>query len=88
MLFLFECGQVQEKKVKKICDMNADPSQVAGNGGIASSSVSTGPKACLPNGSCFEGSYNLSNDFLFPPGGVPSLRLPVVVVLTLAYWFY
>ncbi|XXG48228.1 hypothetical protein AAC387_Pa02g2736 [Persea americana] len=69
--------KVQEKKVKKICDMNMDPSQVAGNGSIASSSASTGPKACLPNGGCSERPYHLSNDFLFPPG-VPSLRLPVV----------
>ncbi|KAJ8644948.1 hypothetical protein MRB53_006696 [Persea americana] len=69
--------EVQEKKVKKICDMNMDPSQVAGNGSIASSSASTGPKACLPNGGCSERPYHLSNDFLFPPG-VPSLRLPVV----------
>lgn len=83
-LFLFECGQVQEKKVKKICDMNMDPSQVAGNGDIASSSASTGPKACLPNGGRSERPYHLSSDFLFPPG-VPSLRLPVVVVLTLAF---
>ncbi|GMI73045.1 hypothetical protein like AT1G17720 [Hibiscus trionum] len=69
--------KVQEKKVKKISDMNLDPSKAVGNGSVASSSS---PKPCLANGSSFDGSYdNLSNDFSPPPGGLPSLRLPVVV---------
>ncbi|XP_039053696.1 serine/threonine protein phosphatase 2A 55 kDa regulatory subunit B beta isoform-like isoform X1 [Hibiscus syriacus] len=69
--------KVQEKKVKKISDMNLDPSKAVGNGSVASSSI---PKPCLVNGSSFDGSYNnLSNDFVFPPRGLPSLRLPVVV---------
>ncbi|CBI35975.3 unnamed protein product, partial [Vitis vinifera] len=51
--------KVQEKKVKKISDMNLDPSKAVGNGNR---------------------SYSyLSNDFSFPPGGIPSLRLPTVV---------
>ncbi|XP_077210025.1 serine/threonine protein phosphatase 2A 55 kDa regulatory subunit B beta isoform-like isoform X2 [Tasmannia lanceolata] len=71
--------KVQEKKVKKICDMNVDPSQVLGNGSIAGSSISTSPKMCLPNGGCSERPYTCSsNDVLFPPGGIPSLHLPVV----------
>ncbi|XP_038995599.1 serine/threonine protein phosphatase 2A 55 kDa regulatory subunit B beta isoform-like isoform X2 [Hibiscus syriacus] len=69
--------KVQEKKVKKISDMNLDPSKAVGNVSVASSSS---PKPCLANGSSFDGSYNnLSNDFVFPSGGLPSLRLPVVV---------
>lgn len=57
--------------------MNVDPSKTMGNGSIASSSSS----GCLVNGGNPDGSYNYrSNDFSFPPGGIPSLRLPVVVV--------
>ncbi|KAK6128028.1 hypothetical protein DH2020_038231 [Rehmannia glutinosa] len=71
--------KVQEKKVKKISDINVEPSKAAGNGGIASSSVSSSPKQYLANGDCAVQSYNsLSNDLSFPPGGIPSLRLPVV----------
>ncbi|KAE8657486.1 Serine/threonine protein phosphatase 2A 55 kDa regulatory subunit B beta isoform [Hibiscus syriacus] len=70
--------KVQEKKVKKISDMNLDPSKAVGSGSVASSSSSSSPKPCLVNGSSFDGSYNnLSNNF-FPPGGLPSLRLPAV----------
>ncbi|XAR67644.1 hypothetical protein NMG60_11002488 [Bertholletia excelsa] len=71
--------KVQEKKVKKISDMNIDPSKAVGNGGIASSSVSFNPRSYLPNGGSADRSCNyLSNDFAFPPGGIPSLRLPAV----------
>ncbi|GAU27400.1 hypothetical protein TSUD_356350 [Trifolium subterraneum] len=72
--------KVQEKKVKKISDMNIDPSKAMGNGSIASSSSSNSSKPHLANGGSSEKSYNyLSNDFSFPPGGLPSLRLPSVV---------
>ncbi|KAF8393510.1 hypothetical protein HHK36_021754 [Tetracentron sinense] len=71
--------KVQEKKVKKICDMNLDPSKAVGNGSVASSSISTSPKPYIANGGCPDRSYNyLSNDFSFPPGGISSLHLPVV----------
>ncbi|KAG8388383.1 hypothetical protein BUALT_Bualt02G0120200 [Buddleja alternifolia] len=69
--------KVQEKKVKKISDINADTSKADGNGSFASSSVASGPKQHLPNGGCPDLSYK-SNDLSFPPGGIPSLRLPVV----------
>lgn len=60
--------------------MNVEPSKSAGNVSIASSSFSPSPKQYLPNGGCQDRSYNsLSNDVSFPPGGVPSLKLPVVV---------
>ncbi|CAN6456966.1 unnamed protein product [Victoria cruziana] len=72
--------KVQEKKVKKICDMNVDPSIAVGNGSLAGSSTSSpSRKMYLPNGGCSEGPYNfLNNDLVFPVGGIPSLRLPVV----------
>ncbi|CAN1168760.1 Serine/threonine protein phosphatase 2A 55 kDa regulatory subunit B beta isoform [Linum perenne] len=68
--------EVQEKKVKKISEMNVEPSKAVGNGSIASSSNSSAPKPYLANGS----TDRLSNDFAIPAGGFPSLRLPVVVV--------
>lgn len=71
--------KVQEKKVKRISEMNVDPSQAAGNGNISSSNTAS-PRVYLPNGACSEVPYkNLSHDINFPPGGFPTLRLPVVV---------
>lgn len=72
--------KVQEKKVKKISDMNIDSSKAMGNGSIASSSNSSSSKPHLANGGPSDKSYiYLSNDFSFPPGGLPSLKLPSVV---------
>ncbi|KAL3639745.1 Serine/threonine protein phosphatase 2A 55 kDa regulatory subunit B beta isoform [Castilleja foliolosa] len=72
--------KVQEKKVKKISEINVDPSKGVGNVGIASSSVSSSPKPLLANGDCsVVQSYNSSsNDLSFSARGIPSLRLPVV----------
>ncbi|CAA7397314.1 unnamed protein product [Spirodela intermedia] len=71
--------KVQEKKVKRISEMNLNVSQGLGNGSIASSSTASS-KAFLPNGTYSESRYNyLTKDFSFPPGGFPSLRLPVVI---------
>ncbi|XP_020265193.1 serine/threonine protein phosphatase 2A 55 kDa regulatory subunit B beta isoform-like isoform X2 [Asparagus officinalis] len=68
--------KVQEKKVKRVSEVNVDPSQ--GNGSMGSPSTSNS-RGHLPNGGCLERpSGYLSNDFSFPPGGFPSLRLPVV----------
>ncbi|KAH9664841.1 serine/threonine protein phosphatase 2A 55 kDa regulatory subunit B beta isoform [Citrus sinensis] len=64
--------EVQEKKVKKIADMNVDPSKAVGNGNVASSSNNVSPKPYLANGG------SPSKEFSFPPGGIPSLRLPTV----------
>ncbi|KAK3002855.1 hypothetical protein RJ639_018121, partial [Escallonia herrerae] len=73
--------KVQEKKVKKISEMNVDPSKAVGNGSFSSSSVSSSPKSSLSNGGYSDRSCTLlNNDFSFPPGGISSLRLPVVVV--------
>ncbi|KAK8664333.1 hypothetical protein V6N13_084126 [Hibiscus sabdariffa] len=71
--------KVQEKKLKKISEMNLDPPKAVGNGSMACSSNSNSPIPCLANGGSPDRSYNyLDNDFSFPPGGLPSLRLPVV----------
>lgn len=78
--------QVQEKKVKKISEMNVDPSKTVGNGSVASSSNLSSPKTHLANGGCSSFS-SLSNDISFPPEGYPSLRLPQVVVLGPFYAF-
>ncbi|XP_010537553.1 PREDICTED: serine/threonine protein phosphatase 2A 55 kDa regulatory subunit B beta isoform isoform X2 [Tarenaya hassleriana] len=68
--------KVQEKKIKKVCDMNVDPSKAVGNGCLTSSSS---PSQSVANGLYADGTHNyLSNDFSFPPGGFPSLHLPVV----------
>jgi hypothetical protein len=81
-------AQVQEKKIKKVSDMNLDPSKALGNGSVASSSNSVSPKAHLANGGYPSRLYGyLSSDFSFPPGGIPSLRLPMVVVLDPICWF-
>lgn len=81
--------QVQEKKVKKISDMNIDPSMAVGNGGTSSSSISSSSRSFLANGGYPDRSYNsLSNDMTFPPGGISSLRLLVVVVLTQSAHFF
>nr|GMC47586.1 serine/threonine protein phosphatase 2A 55 kDa regulatory subunit B beta isoform-like isoform X1 [Ipomoea batatas] len=61
--------KVQEKKIKKICNMNIDPSKAVGNGSVASSSISSNPKLCLANGGCTDKLYNNLN----------ALRLPTVV---------
>lgn len=67
--------KVQEKKVKKIADMNVDPTKPAGNGSVASSSSS---KPYLVNGGYPDKLPNSLNNESFPPGGISSLRLPVV----------
>ncbi|KAG6518668.1 hypothetical protein ZIOFF_022148 [Zingiber officinale] len=67
--------EVQEKKVKQIAEMSLDASRVVGNG-CSGSSTTNSPTPSLSNG-C-SGSTYLSNDLSFPPGGFPSLRLPVV----------
>ncbi|KAJ4717926.1 Serine/threonine-protein phosphatase 2A 55 kDa regulatory subunit B [Melia azedarach] len=69
--------KVQEKKVKKVSDMNLDPSKAIGNGNVASSSNVVSPKSYLANGLDRSFSYS-SNEFSFPPGGISSLRLPTV----------
>ncbi|WOL20375.1 serine/threonine protein phosphatase [Canna indica] len=64
---------------KKISEMNVHAAEGVRNGSNASSSTTT-PRGYLPNSGCSEKVYNqLSNELSFPPGGFPSLRLPLVV---------
>ncbi|XP_038695760.1 serine/threonine protein phosphatase 2A 55 kDa regulatory subunit B beta isoform-like isoform X2 [Tripterygium wilfordii] len=71
--------KVQEKKVKKVCDMNVDPVKAVGNVPIVGSSTSTSLKPCIANGKYTEKSVGHSScDFEFPSGGIPSLRSPTV----------
>ena len=84
--FFMRIVQVQEKKVKKISEMNVDPSKAVGNGGVASSSNSSIGKQYLANGG--DKSHNLpSNDLSISPGGFPSLRLPVVILVKQVFFF-
>ncbi|KAF6164711.1 hypothetical protein GIB67_040963 [Kingdonia uniflora] len=70
--------KVQEKKVKKISEMNVDPSKNTGNIGVACTSSSTSLKMHHENGACAEKFCScLYNDISIPRGGVPSLHLPV-----------
>jgi serine/threonine-protein phosphatase 2A regulatory subunit B len=64
--------KVQEKKVKKVSEMNLSPSNASANGRPAGSNAS-GSSAYLPNGG------------ISKPVGLNSLRLPVVVVPNLKF---
>ncbi|KAK4774383.1 hypothetical protein SAY86_009318 [Trapa natans] len=71
--------KVQEQKIKKISQMNVDPSTAITNGSVATSSSSNNLKTYVENGLPSERLFSyLSSDFSFPSGGVPSLHLPVV----------
>ena len=84
--------QVHEKKIKKLCDMNIDSSAHSGNGSMIMESSVINPvsyASCSSNGGgpLEQTSSQPSNDFEFPPGGIPSLRLPMVWILSnLCYW--
>ncbi|XP_057524273.1 serine/threonine protein phosphatase 2A 55 kDa regulatory subunit B beta isoform-like [Amaranthus tricolor] len=69
--------KVQEKKIKKVYNVNLDSSKInpsSHNG----SSILTSSKH-IPNGGCGMKRANcLSSDFQFPPGGIASLHLPKV----------
>ncbi|KAL5698375.1 hypothetical protein ACHQM5_029424 [Ranunculus cassubicifolius] len=68
--------KVQEKKVKKICDLNVDPTNSVGIGSVSGTSKLTSQNQCLANGGCAERpDYK---DLSFPPEGISSLRLPTV----------
>ncbi|XP_074575196.1 serine/threonine protein phosphatase 2A 55 kDa regulatory subunit B beta isoform-like isoform X1 [Curcuma longa] len=69
--------KVQEKVVKQVSEVNLDASMIVRNG-CSGTSTTSGPRLGLSNG-CARSNFNyLSNDLSFPPGGFPSLRLPVV----------
>jgi hypothetical protein len=87
--YCFNVGQVQEKKVKKVCDLNMDLSRSVGNGPVVCSSISASSKPCMANGGCDERPFGYSSiDTSLPSGGLPSLRLPMVVVFNLILIFW
>ena len=75
--------QVSEKKLKNVSNLNLDPAQRMGNGSSMSSSPVLSPRGFAPrsmNGGASRNSLtSVSTDFVFPPGGIPSLHLPTVV---------
>ncbi|KAJ0755609.1 putative transcription factor WD40-like family [Helianthus annuus] len=71
--------KVQEKKIKKIADLNLDPVKAVGNGSIASSSVSSVNYLLhTGNGEYTDKSYTSLNKDFSSSGAIQSLRLPVV----------
>ncbi|KAF7830480.1 serine/threonine protein phosphatase 2A 55 kDa regulatory subunit B beta isoform-like isoform X1 [Senna tora] len=68
--------KVQERKVKKVCQMNAVPSNSTGNGLVVGSSTSNSSNSCIANGACNKIPFNNAS---IPYGDVQSLHLPVVV---------
>ncbi|GAV88855.1 hypothetical protein CFOL_v3_32276 [Cephalotus follicularis] len=66
--------KVNEKKVKKVYEMNVDSEKAMGNGPVVGTSISVNSKAHVANGGCTERSHKI-----VPDGGVASLRLPMVV---------
>ncbi|KAL9997296.1 putative transcription factor WD40-like family [Helianthus debilis subsp. tardiflorus] len=78
--------KVQEKKVKKVAEMNMDSLKAVGNGSIANSSVSLINKSShATNGECPDKPYTSLNKDFSSSGAIQSLRLPVVVVLNLCF---
>ncbi|MQM10960.1 hypothetical protein Taro_043863 [Colocasia esculenta] len=74
---------VQEKKVRRITEMNLSGSQALGNGSIANTGAIFSHRDYLLNSNyAARPGHHTSNDFSFPPGGFPSLRLPSVVVFS------
>ncbi|KNA21140.1 hypothetical protein SOVF_045840 [Spinacia oleracea] len=68
--------KVQDKKIKKVCNVNLDPSKISGSPTDAGMLAS--PKGISNGGSNIKPVNCLSTDFSFPPGGIASLRLPTV----------
>lgn len=81
--FTLLLNQVQDKKIKKVCDMNVDPIKSTLNGYVGGSSVSASSKTHTSNA-----ASSLGNNLSFPPGGISSLHLPMVVVLELIIYLH
>lgn len=71
--------------MKNVSNLNVDPAHHMGNGSSvgANPALSTGPFSPRSmNGNVVRRPVtNVSPDFVFPPGGIPSLRLPTVSIL-------
>ncbi|KAI8029873.1 Serine/threonine protein phosphatase 2A 55 kDa regulatory subunit B alpha isoform [Camellia lanceoleosa] len=73
----FHPGAREESEI--FFDMNINSFKAAGNGDVANSSGSSSLGPYLANGGNADKSYHsLSDDFLFPPGGISSLHLHAV----------
>ncbi|XP_057813233.1 serine/threonine protein phosphatase 2A 55 kDa regulatory subunit B beta isoform isoform X2 [Cryptomeria japonica] len=71
--------KVQERKIRKVCEMNAEPITRLENGSLPGTSPVVIPRTVSPsNGIPSQFFSNASSDS-FPVGGIPSLRLPTVV---------
>ncbi|KAH9315096.1 hypothetical protein KI387_023723 [Taxus chinensis] len=74
--------KVQEKKIKKLLDINVESSGHRENGSMIAESSVISPKSrpiCSSNGGPSEQTSSYPcDDFVFPPGGISSLRLPMV----------
>jgi serine/threonine-protein phosphatase 2A regulatory subunit B len=79
ILISFYFDQVQEKKIKKICNFNIEPQKATINGLISSSDVPTSSKTCFTNGGSVNNPLNCRSSSL-PFGGTTSLHLPMVLL--------
>ncbi|KAG0556649.1 hypothetical protein M758_11G067800 [Ceratodon purpureus] len=73
--------KVTEKKLKQVKNLNVDPG-ARGNGSPMTSSMGLNLKSFAPrlsNEAVNRPAPAISPDFVFPPGGIPSLHLPSVV---------
>jgi len=70
--------------MKNVSNLNLDPSQHVSNGNPAANPAVNhspfSPRSMNGNG-VRRPVTNVSPDFVFPPGGIPSLRLPTVIIL-------
>ncbi|CAK9212613.1 unnamed protein product [Sphagnum troendelagicum] len=75
--------KVSEKKLKNVSNLNLDPTLRLGNGNLTSSNPVLGQRGFTPrlsmNGGAVPQPPLIGHDFDFPPGGIPSLHLPLVV---------
>ncbi|XP_076960305.1 serine/threonine protein phosphatase 2A 55 kDa regulatory subunit B beta isoform-like isoform X1 [Bidens hawaiensis] len=71
--------KVQEKKIKKVADLNVDPLKAVGNGSIASSSISSVNNLSNTANGEYKDKSSTSLNKDFSAGAIQSLRLPVVV---------
>lgn len=79
------CPQVTEKKLKQVSNLNIEPSARA-NGKPLTDGAVLNPKGFPLRSSMNGGPLSrpgpvMNPDFEFPPGGIPSLHLPMVLVL-------
>lgn len=72
--------------MKNVSNLNIDPSHHLGNGNAMGAGPVLTPRPFSPRsmngGAVRRPVTNVSPDFVFPPGGIPSLRLPTVIVLS------